>query len=36
LRAQQTDLSVQLIQALGGGYRPQAEAELPPPTSNRS
>jgi outer membrane protein TolC len=36
LRAQQTDLSVQLIQALGGGYRPQAGAELPPPTSNRS
>jgi outer membrane protein TolC len=24
LHAQQTDLSVQLIQALGGGYRPQA------------
>ncbi|GLQ90729.1 efflux transporter outer membrane subunit [Dyella flagellata] len=28
LRAQQSDLNVQLIQALGGGFRPQAEAEL--------
>jgi outer membrane protein TolC len=26
LQAQQVDLSVQLIQALGGGYQPQAEA----------
>ncbi|MFC4765580.1 efflux transporter outer membrane subunit [Dyella koreensis] len=26
LQSQQVDLSVQLIQALGGGYRPQAEA----------
>jgi len=25
LRAQQVDLSVQLIQALGGGFRPQAD-----------
>ncbi|RUL75260.1 efflux transporter outer membrane subunit [Dyella choica] len=28
LRAQQSDLNVQLIQALGGGFRPQADAEL--------
>ncbi|RDS81404.1 efflux transporter outer membrane subunit [Dyella psychrodurans] len=28
LHAQQSDLNVQLIQALGGGYRPQADAEL--------
>ena len=26
LKAQQVDLSVQLIQALGGGYRPEATA----------
>jgi len=32
LQAQQVDLSVQLIQALGGGYQPQAEA--PAPTSS--
>jgi NodT family efflux transporter outer membrane factor (OMF) lipoprotein len=32
LQAQQVDLSVQLIQALGGGYQPQAEA----PTSTSS
>jgi NodT family efflux transporter outer membrane factor (OMF) lipoprotein len=30
LRAQQVDLSVQLIQALGGGYRPGSAAERPP------
>jgi NodT family efflux transporter outer membrane factor (OMF) lipoprotein len=37
LHAQQTDLSVQLIQALGGGYRPQAEGAAPTFTSsNRS
>lgn len=28
LHAQQSDLNVQLIQALGGGFRPQADAEL--------
>jgi NodT family efflux transporter outer membrane factor (OMF) lipoprotein len=28
LHAQQTDLNVQLIQALGGGFRPQADAQL--------
>jgi NodT family efflux transporter outer membrane factor (OMF) lipoprotein len=28
LRAQQSDLNVQLIQALGGGFRPQAGVEL--------
>lgn len=28
LQAQQVDLNVQLIQALGGGFRPQADAEL--------
>lgn len=28
LRAQQSDLNVQLIQALGGGFRPQADTEL--------
>ena len=28
LHAQQADLNVQLIQALGGGFRPQADAEL--------
>jgi outer membrane protein TolC len=28
LHAQQTDLNVQLIQALGGGFRPQADAHL--------
>jgi NodT family efflux transporter outer membrane factor (OMF) lipoprotein len=28
LHAQQSDLNVQLIQALGGGYRPQADTEL--------
>ena len=36
LHAQQTDISVQLIQALGGGYRPQADAELSSLTSHRS
>ena len=29
LQAQQVDLSVQLIQALGGGFQPQAEAPTP-------
>jgi hypothetical protein len=28
LRAQQSDLNVQLIQALGGGFRPQSDTEL--------
>jgi outer membrane protein TolC len=28
LRAQQSDLNVQLIQALGGGFVPQADAQL--------
>ena len=37
LHAQQSDLSVQLIQALGGGFRPQADAEqLSSNNSNRS
>ncbi|GLQ45141.1 hypothetical protein GCM10007862_01920 [Dyella lipolytica] len=36
LHAQQTDLNVQLIQALGGGFRPQADAELSSNNSNRS
>jgi NodT family efflux transporter outer membrane factor (OMF) lipoprotein len=37
LRAQQVDLNVQLIQALGGGFRPQADAEqLSSNNSNRS
>lgn len=35
LEAQQVDLSVQLIQALGGGYLPQADA-TPPSTPSRS
>jgi NodT family efflux transporter outer membrane factor (OMF) lipoprotein len=35
LEAQQVDLSVQLIQALGGGYLPQADA-APPSTPSRS
>jgi NodT family efflux transporter outer membrane factor (OMF) lipoprotein len=34
LQAQQVDLSVQLIQALGGGFQPQADA--PTPSSNPS
>jgi NodT family efflux transporter outer membrane factor (OMF) lipoprotein len=37
LHAQQTDVSVQLIQALGGGYRPRTDdAVAPPLSSNRS
>jgi NodT family efflux transporter outer membrane factor (OMF) lipoprotein len=30
LKAQQVDLSVQLIQALGGGYQPRSDASKPP------
>jgi NodT family efflux transporter outer membrane factor (OMF) lipoprotein len=33
LQAQQVDLSVQLIQALGGGFQPQAGAPMSSPTS---
>jgi NodT family efflux transporter outer membrane factor (OMF) lipoprotein len=36
LHAQQIDLSVQLIQALGGGFQPQANAVAPSPSSNPS
>lgn len=36
LQAQQVDLSVQLIQALGGGFQPQAEAPTPSPSSHSS
>jgi NodT family efflux transporter outer membrane factor (OMF) lipoprotein len=36
LHAQQIDLSVQLIQALGGGFQPQASATPPFPSSNPS
>ncbi len=36
LQAQQVDLSVQLIQALGGGYQPQAEVPTPSPSSTPS
>jgi len=36
LQAQQVDLSVQLIQALGGGFQPQAEAPMPSPSSHSS
>jgi NodT family efflux transporter outer membrane factor (OMF) lipoprotein len=36
LQAQQIDLSVQLIQALGGGYRPQASSVPPSPSSTPS
>lgn len=38
LEAQQVDLSVQLIQALGGGYQPRADAAAatPSPTPSRS
>ncbi|TPG09850.1 efflux transporter outer membrane subunit [Rhodanobacter glycinis] len=36
LQAQQVDLSVQLIQALGGGFQPQAEVPTPSPTSHSS
>ncbi|TPG46753.1 efflux transporter outer membrane subunit [Rhodanobacter glycinis] len=36
LQAQQVDLSVQLIQALGGGFQPQAEVPMPSPTSHSS
>jgi len=32
LEAQQVDLSVQLIQALGGGFQPQADAPSPTPS----
>lgn len=34
LQAQQVDRSVQLIQALGGGYRPQGQADAPAPSSS--
>jgi NodT family efflux transporter outer membrane factor (OMF) lipoprotein len=36
LQAQQVDLSVQLIQALGGGFQPQADAPTPSPSSHTS
>jgi NodT family efflux transporter outer membrane factor (OMF) lipoprotein len=36
LQAQQVDLSVQLIQALGGGFQPQAEMPAPSPSSHSS
>lgn len=38
LEAQQADLSVQLIQALGGGYQPRTDAAvaIPSPTPSRS
>ncbi|OOG59294.1 efflux transporter outer membrane subunit [Rhodanobacter sp. C03] len=36
LQAQQVDLSVQLIQALGGGFQPQADAPTPPSNPSRS
>jgi outer membrane protein TolC len=36
LQAQQVDLSVQLIQALGGGFRPQADTPAPLSSSNPS
>ncbi|KRA33614.1 multidrug RND transporter [Rhodanobacter sp. Root627] len=36
LQAQQVDLSVQLIQALGGGFRPQADAPAPLSSSTPS
>jgi NodT family efflux transporter outer membrane factor (OMF) lipoprotein len=36
LQAQQVDLSVQLIQALGGGFQPQADAPAPSPSSTPS
>lgn len=38
LEAQQVDLSVQLIEALGGGFQPQADAPAisPSPTTSRS
>jgi NodT family efflux transporter outer membrane factor (OMF) lipoprotein len=36
LQAQQVDLSVQLIQALGGGFQPQAGAPMPSPSSPTS
>jgi NodT family efflux transporter outer membrane factor (OMF) lipoprotein len=36
LQAQQVDLSVQLIHALGGGYQPQAEAPMPSSSSHSS
>ena len=36
LQVQQVDLSVQLIQALGGGFQPQAEAPTPSPSSHSS
>ena len=36
LQAQQIDLSVQLIQALGGGFQPQADAPTPSSTPSRS
>jgi len=36
LQAQQVDLSVQLIQALGGGFQPQAEAPTPSPSPHSS
>jgi NodT family efflux transporter outer membrane factor (OMF) lipoprotein len=36
LQAQQVDLSVQLIQALGGGFQPQAGVPTPSPSSHSS
>ncbi|WP_426690602.1 efflux transporter outer membrane subunit [Rhodanobacter ginsengiterrae] len=36
LQAQQVDLSVQLIQALGGGFQPQADAPAASPSSTPS
>ncbi|MEP6899023.1 MAG: efflux transporter outer membrane subunit [Rhodanobacter sp.] len=36
LHAQQIDLSVQLIQALGGGFQPRANLVAPSPSSNPS
>lgn len=36
LQAQQVDLSIQLIQALGGGFQPQADAPVPSPSSTPS
>jgi len=36
LQAQQSDRSVQLIQALGGGYRPTADQPAPAPAASVS
>jgi len=36
LQAQQVDLSVQLIQALGGGFQPQAGVPMPSPSPHSS